>query len=204
MLCQSTNSDISEVELIRKKYKNHPSILKIKQIVTGAKFSFQTTTTADIEKEMISLDSNRAIPFNDIPVKILKGCLDLILPPLQVVCNSSFANNKFPNALKLAEVKPSHKKDDMTDKGNYRPISILPTVSKIFERIMYKAIATYMEKYFSPFLCGLRKGYSAQDCLIVMTEKWEKAIDKKENAGAILTDLSKAFDTLNHQLLIAK
>ena len=121
-----------------------------------------------------------------------------------MVCNVSFINNKFPKSLKLAEVKPSHKEDAMTEKGNYRPISILPTASKILERIMFKAISAYIEIYFSPFLCGFRKGYSTQDYLLVMIEKWKKAIDKKENAGAILTDLSKAFDTLNHQLLIAK
>ncbi len=69
---------------------------------------------------------------------------------------------------------------------------------------MYDQIYTYLEKYLSPSLCGFRKGYSTQHCLAVMVESWKKAIDKNKYAGAILTDLSKAFDCLNHKLLIAK
>ena len=89
-------------------------------------------------------------------------------------------------------------------KENYRPISILPTVSKVYERNMYAQIYAYIEKYLSPFLCGFRKGYSTQHCLAFMIELWKKAIDHQEHAGGILTDLSKAFDCLNHELLIAK
>ena len=61
-----------------------------------------------------------------------------------------------------------------------------------------------MENYFSPYLCGFRKGYSTQDCLLSMIEKWRKSLDKREKSAAILTDLSKASDSLNHSLLIAK
>ena len=69
---------------------------------------------------------------------------------------------------------------------------------------MYTQINAYMEKYFPSFLCGFRKGYSAQYCLIAMLEKWRKSLDGGNIAGAILTDLSKAFDCLNHELLISK
>ena len=75
---------------------------------------------------------------------------------------------------------------------------------KIFERNMYDQISIYIETYLSPFLCGFRKGFSTQHCLTVMLERWKKALDKGTLAGAILTDLSKAFDCLNHELLIAK
>ena len=69
---------------------------------------------------------------------------------------------------------------------------------------MYNQISTYIETYLSPFLCGFRKGFSTQHCLTVMLERWKKALDNGKIAGAILTDLSKAFDCLNHNLLIAK
>ena len=92
-----------------------------------------------------------------------------------------------------------------TLKENYRPVSILPVVSKIFERIIQNQIKTYVEKHLSPFLCGYRKGYNTQYALTAMIEKWKEHLDKKGCiAGAIMMDLSKAFDTLNHELLIAK
>ena len=69
---------------------------------------------------------------------------------------------------------------------------------------MYSDIDNYMQKYLSPSLCGFRKGYSTQHCLLAMLEKWKKALDKNDNAAALLTDLSKAFDCINHELIIAK
>ena len=78
-------------------------------------------------------------------------------------------------------------------------------MSKIFERIIQNQIKTYVEKHLSPFLCGYRKGYNTQYALTAMIEKWKEHLDKKGGiAGAIMMDLSKAFDTLNHELLIAK
>ena len=87
---------------------------------------------------------------------------------------------------------------------NYRPISLLPVVSKLFERNMSDQIQIYIERFLSPFLFGFRKGHSTEQCLNIMIEKWRKALDNKKCVGAVLTDLSKAFDCLNHQLLIAK
>ena len=108
------------------------------------------------------------------------------------------------NTLKLADVTPIHKKDENTLLKNYRPVSLIPIVSKLFEREMYNQILLHIDNFLSPFLFGYRKGYSTEQCLIVMLEVWRKALDGKWSAGAILTDLSKAFDCLNHNLLIAK
>ena len=118
--------------------------------------------------------------------------------------NDSNLNMEFPAPLKLADIKPTHKKNDTTNKENYRPVSILPSVSKLFERNMFEQISGYIEKFLSPYLCGFRKGFSTQHSLIVMLEKWRKALDNNKLAGALLTDLSKAFDCLNHNLMIAK
>ena len=106
--------------------------------------------------------------------------------------------------LKLADITGTHKNGDATSVKNYRPISVLPVVSKVFERIMQKQIVSYTDEYLSPFLCGYRKGYSAQYALLGLIEKWEKMIDNHGYSGAVLMDLSKAFDTINHELLLAK
>ena len=168
------------------------------------KFYLKKLKREDLEKEISNLDPNKAIPFNDIPINIIKGCNDIISPYLTNLLNGSIENNIFPDSLKLAEVTPTHKKKETTNINNYRPVSVLPCISKLFEKMLYAQIHSFIEKFPSPYLCGFRKGYSTQDCLLVMVETWEKALDKKENAGAMLTDLSKAFDSLNHELLIAK
>ena len=111
---------------------------------------------------------------------------------------------KFPSNLKLADVTPIFKKEDSTLTRNYRPVSVLPTVSKIFERLMQKQIISYIDRFLSPYMCGYRKGYSTQTALLSLIERWKITLDKKGFVGAILMDLSKAFDTINHELLIAK
>ena len=152
----------------------------------------------------MNLEHNKAIPHNDIPVNVLKGCLDILSQYFQKLFNPSIIYSRFPNKLKYAEVSPAYEKDEISNKQNDQPVSILPTVSKMFERVLYNQISSFMGNYFSPYLCGFRKGYSTQDCLLSMIEKWRKSLDKREKAAAILTDLSKAFDSLNHSLLIAK
>ena len=85
---------------------------------------------------------------------------------------------------------------------NYRPVSLIPIVSKLFERKMYDQIIVYINEFLSPYLFGYRKGHSTKQCITAMLEIWGKALDENNSAGGILTDLSKALDCLNHNLLI--
>ena len=80
-------------------------------------------------------------------------------------------NATFPNNCKLADITPAHKHGNKMDKGNYRPVSILPAMSNIFERLFYYQINHFIESRLSKYQCGFRKGYSAQHCLILMIEK---------------------------------
>ena len=118
--------------------------------------------------------------------------------------NNALSSLQYPNGLKYADVTPVFKKDDKSDKSNYRPISILPNLSKVYERIMQNQIYPYLNKIFSKYQCGFRKGFSAQHCLIAMIEKWRQSLNSDGQAAAVLTDLSKAFDCIDHELLIAK
>ena len=104
----------------------------------------------------------------------------------------------------MANVTPIHKKGPRTTTGNYRPVSILPNMSKIYKKCIHEQLFSYFETILLKYQCGFRKGYSAQHCLIVMLEKWRTALDNNGTFGALLTDLSKAFDCLIHDLLIAK
>ena len=109
-----------------------------------------------------------------------------------------------PDELKLAEVVPVYKKNNKKDKSNYRPISILSSISKIYERCIQTQLNEYFAKCLSKFQCGFRKGFSTQHCILVMIEKLRKIRDEKGVFAAVLTDLSKAFDCIPHQLRIAK
>ena len=129
---------------------------------------------------------------------------DIISPILTKCYNKSKTSQLFPMSLKKADILPIHKKDEKFLAKNYRPISLLPAVSKIYEKNMYEEIIEFIEKSLSPYLFGFRKGHSTEQCLLVMLETWKVSLDENGYVGAILTDLSKAFDCLNHDLLIAK
>ena len=117
--------------------------------------------------------------------------------------NASVRSSKFHNELKEADIVTVHKKKSKLSKENYRPISILPNISKVYERCLYDQMSEFFD-IFSKYQCGFRKGYSAQHCLLVMIEKWKKIVDNGGAFGALLTDLSKAFDCIPHDLIIAK
>ena len=114
------------------------------------------------------------------------------------------SNKEFPDELKFADVTLIYKKDDPNKSKNYRPVSVLPVVSKVFEKIMHDQISQYINSFLTPYLYGYRKGFSTQQALLSLIEKWEIVLDSKGYGGAVLMDLSKAFDTINHDLLIAK
>ena len=106
--------------------------------------------------------------------------------------------------MKKADITPVFKDTDRTLKSKYRPVSLLPIISKLFERVMSNQITVFIEAFLSQYLCGYRKGYSTQHALTLLVEKWKKALDNRGYAGAVLMDLSKAFETLDFELLIAK
>ena len=204
---QTVNEDncSNSIEDIVKKYNQHPSILKIKQHVNiDDKFSFSESTDQQFQALIKSLDPKKVTVDNDIPSKMLLVTNEISSIYLSKIYNFSQADQRFPDSLKNADVIPIHKKDEKTNKENYRPVSLLPTISKLFERDMYNQIIIYIEKHLSPYLFGFRKGHSTEQCLNVMIERWKRALDQNKYVGAVLTDLSKAFDCLNHQLLIAK
>ena len=190
---------------ILEKFDTHPSILKIKQkLKNNESFSFQLVTEDQVRKEILNLNGSKATPIGDISVNLLKLTVDVHLTIMTNIINLSIEKGCFPDDLKLAEVSPIFKKKDNLNKANYRPVSVLSHVSKVFERIMYNQINDYMSTKLSKFLTGFRKNHNTQHCLMNMLEKWREMLDKGKYVCAIFMDLSKAFDTLNHDLLIAK
>ena len=204
-ILQSTDTIKDPVDKAIKKFEKHPSIMKIQQCVMVQKFfSFSQIDFDLIQKEIDLLDKSKTCQETDIPIRIIKENSNIFSFYLCNYINHSITKSHFPQELKIADIKPIFKKESKTEKSNYRPISILPNISKIFERCIYYQLSNHFDSILSPLQCGFRKGYNAQYCLMVMIEKLKKVLDKGGEYGALLTDLSKAFDCLPHDLLIAK
>ena len=136
------------IEVAIKKFKNHPSIVNINEDTPkNITFGFDGTETDSIKKIIDNLDSRKSGIFGGIPANCLKGVSDISAKFLHTVWNDEVLTDlKFPSELKLADVVPAFKKEDSTLVENYRPISLLPVTSKIFERIMLNQITAYMNE----------------------------------------------------------
>ena len=186
------------------KYANHPSIVKIKSFYKSCKgFKFKNILPEDVKLKVNDLNIGKSSR-GDIPTQILKESIDIINVNLTDCINACINDGNFPDPMKLADITPIFKKDEKTEKKNYRPISILSSLSKVFERLLCDQLNTFMVNKFSPYLCGFRKGFNCEDALLRLLENWRHCLDNGEIVGTILCDLSKAFDTLPHDLIIAK
>ena len=125
--------------------------------------------------------------------------------PLSELINDTLIKKSyFPTVEKVACVTPAFKKEDRLLKKNYRPISVLDVFSKIFERFLSDQMVSYLNGILSVFISEYGKNYSCQHVLLGIIEMWRRCLDENKVVGAILMDLSKAFDSLPHDLLIAK
>ena len=188
------------------KHSAHPSIAAIKNkhgnIVNS--FKFHPVSENHIKKKLQNINIRKATGYDNIPGKLLKlGSSELCIPIANLM-NTCLSKNVFPGNMKCAEVSPIYKKDDNLMKNNYRPVSILTSLSKIFESVMNDQMYGYLSKILETLLSAFRKGYSCQSLLIKFIEDAKSALDKGEYVGALFMDLSKAFDCLPHGLLIAK
>ena len=118
--------------------------------------------------------------------------------------NNSLLQKTFPEDLKLGDITSLFKNDEATKKRNYRPITVLSALSKVFERLLYAQMIGYADTILVPYLCGFRKGFNTQHALLRLMDTCKNSLDKKGVVGALLMDLSKAFDCIDHELLIAK
>ena len=152
------------------------------------------------------LKSSKSSGSDGISVYLLKQIINCIATPLSHIFNLSLSTGKCPNALKLAKVIPIYKKDDPSQISNYRPISLLPSISKVLEKIIYKRLFNFLKqnKSLIPHQFGFRKDHSTDYAILHLYDKIVNSLSKKEHTIAIFMDLSKAFDTIDHQILLHK
>ena len=157
-------------------------------------------------KILKNVEVNKAASIENISGRFLKDSVDILAIPVTQICNLSIKPSQFPHDCKLAKLKPLYKKGSKTDPKNYRPISLLPTVSKIIEKIKRDQTMEYLtyNKILYIYQSGFRKNHSTDTCLSYLTDKILTGFDSGLLTGMILIDLQKAFDTINHDILLKK
>ena len=169
-------------------------------------FSLFPTDASEICKIVDGFKNKWSAGCDEIPVNILKLSIRFIAEPISKLINSSFSAGIFPNKLKIAKVCPIYKSGEKNSFSNYRPISILPSFSKVFEKAVSNRLLSFFEKkqLLIDNQYGFRPKHSTYMALLQMYDKISLAADKNEYSIGIFIDLSKAFDTLNHSILIKK
>ena len=173
---------------------------------THPEFSFNTITDTEIDKIITDLKPKYSTGHDHINTILIKHLKHELIKPLTLIANQMITTSIFPDQLKIAKIKPIHKKDDKHISTNYRPISLLPSVSKILEKVMLLQLDNHFtnnQLYFKSQY-GFRKKRSTELAILEFTDRIIQNMDHNVTPTAIFLDLSKAFDTLNHNILTNK
>lgn len=168
---------------------------------------FLTPVNEDcIKKVILSLRNTQSEGYDGISTKILKICKDELVHVLVFLINLSLQTGKFPEKLKVSIVKPLFKKGDKKDMSNYRPIAILPVISKIFEKVMHQQITAFFDKYdlVNKNQHGFQKQKSTMHAAFDLTNEVMQSVNVKNFTTVVFLDMSKAFDCVSHDQLITK
>jgi hypothetical protein len=171
--------------------KTHPSINKIETNRTNKdKLFFKPINGDFVTKQINKLNIKQATGYDGISPKIIKFAQPVITNLIKVLINKSIDQSVFPEKLKAAQVSPLFKKNNSLDKSNYRPISVLPTISKFYERAIFDQLMEFLNNHFNPLLSAFRSGFGCQTALLRIIEDWKKALDDNKFIAAILMDQS--------------
>ena len=173
---------------------------------TNGKYTIPTIDPAFVLKELQHMKPTKATGLDGITARSLRAGAPVIYQSLTTVMNISIQSGIFINDWKCAKVIPLFKSGDQSDVSNYRPISILSVPSKILERHVHTSFYNYLESnnLITPDQSGFRPKHSCETALLKMTDDWFNGIDKGNMTGVIYIDLKKAFDTVNHDILLKK
>ena len=199
----SDESDV--IEDILSYYTDHSSIKAIKEKHAGNSFTILPATEEDIG-DIIDKLKNKATGIDKISSKLVKLSKDVIKTPLTKAINSSIHKRNFPTLMKYGKISPIYKNPadgSRLYKTDHRPVTVLTVFSKVEERYIFNSMIEFTNSILSDKISAYRKGYSSQHVLLKLTEEWRQYLDNNETVGAVLIDLSKVFDCVPHELLIA-
>ena len=171
-----------------------------------AEFNFKTIEVKDIRAAFAKVKTAKSFGIDNISSYFLKLALPFIGNSLAALFNTSIETSQFPDSWKIARVTPIFKEGDKTEKSNYRPISVLPVISRLFEKLVFDQLYQHMKEnhLFSPDQSGFLRLHSTLTCLLKNTEDWYNGLDLGQLVGLVFIDLKKAFDTVDHEILCKK
>ena len=166
-------------------------------------FQLSEIKSSRVLKLLLKLDVSKATGLDQISNTILKLAGPVICNQLTDLFNLSVKSGVFPNDWKLAKVSPIHKTGERNDANNYRPISVLPTIARLFEKLIYEQLYDYLCKnaILDSRQSGFRSLHSTVTALLDITNQWCFNIDRGMISGVVFLDLKKAFDTVDHSLI---
>ena len=162
--------------------------------------------TCDQVRNVISSLNNSSAGYDELPPFVAKSCVDGFIEPITYMVNESLRSGICSSELKIAKVVPVFKSGDLSLLTNYRPISVLPFLSKVFEKIVYNCLFDFIcdNNILYDYQFGLRPKHSTQQAIITLFDNITKSLDNGNIAISIFIDLKKAFDTVNHRILLRK
>ena len=174
--------------------------------VSSDMFQLREVSEETVFRRLESLKVGKATGLDNLPARFVRDSASVTCKTLTHIINLSIRHGKFPGAFITARVVPLYKKNCKSDVGNYRPVSILCTISKIFEHIVYEQVEKYVSEHnlIYQFQSGFRPGYSTDTCLIHLMDHIKMQSKDGHYTGMVMLDLQKAFDTVDHLILMSK
>ena len=182
-----------------------PLDVRLPRVHTGA-LTITPVTLDQLKRVLFSLPNKASQIEGDVPVKILKLSFDVVGRYLLRVMNTSFASEHVPRSWKQAVVIPLHKKDDPTVASNFRPVTLVPVISKIVERLVHEQLTTYLSDnhIFTEDQHGFMTQHSTCTALLTVTDEILNGMDRSEVSLLTLLDLGRCFDVVSHDMLLSK
>lgn len=167
-------------------------------------FNIGYFTTPEVLRALNKLKATMVSGHDGLPSFLLHDCAPILCEPLCSIFNLAVRTSTFPTCWKISRITPVFKKGDKGDIYNYRPISILPNCAKVFEQLLYERLYHSVKPYLSIYQHGFIRGRSTASNLVELTQYVSESLDKRLQVDIIYTDFSKAFDTIDHCILISK